>query len=184
MKTSAKSADTLPAVENALRTTWREVVQRVQASERALGAAERALHEATANADEVRQQIEAACPPLGLDAADIMRATDPTELPAIPSTQGPRIDYGGPRAQYEERVIDLLADGRLVAGEQIRTVHHGQEHFGRIESDGSISGPKIGSRPTLSAAARALVGGERNGWKFWTVLRDSRWLPVAELRNA
>lgn len=185
MTNSAQSGGgAFPDIENALRLTWREAVQQVRASERSSEAAQRALIEAQAKQAEVRRQIEAACPPLGLDPADVMAVTPSAESPPARSTQAPRVDYAGPRAQYEERVTDLLADGRLMAGEQIRTVHHGQEYFARIEPDGSISGPDTGSQSTLSAAARRLVGGERNGWKFWSVFRDGIWVPVAELRNS
>lgn len=172
-----------PDVKNALRAAWQEATQQLEAKELAFEAAQRAVAEARSRADEVRRQIEAACPALGLDPSEVMTA--PAKEPSVGAKQPhqPRPEYVGPRAQYAERLSDLLADGRLVAGEQLRTIHHGREHFARIERDGSVTGAEIGSWPTLSAAARALVGGERNGWKFWSVRRDGRWIPVAQLRT-
>ena len=140
-------------------------------------------HEAQFKLDEVRRQIEAACPPLRLDPAAILaEASTPTHAPPAPRSS--RTETSGPRAHYEERVADLLSDGRLIKGETLRTVHHGQEHLAKIEADGSVSGAIIGTQSTLTAAARALVGGERNGWKFWCVKRDGHWVPVADLRNS
>ena len=181
MDSAVSSDDPFPDLREAFRTTWFAALQQLSAAERALSAAEQSAAQARARADKLRRQIEAACPPLGLDPAAVMddawAASPPIEIPHL------RVESTGPRARYEERVTDLLADGRVVVGEPLRTIHHGQEHFARIESDGFISGAAIGSKPTLSAAARALVGGERNGWKFWMVQRDGRWVQIADLRN-
>lgn len=175
--------DQFPDIRDALRATWLAASQHLRAAELTLRAAEQSVKDAQVKLDEVRRQIEAACPPLGLDPAAVMAEDDATAR----SARAPRVTTHvetGPRAQYEERVADLLADGRLVAGEALRTVHHGQERMAKVEADGSIAVAGLGSHPTLTAAARALVGGERNGWKFWSVQRDGRWVPVADLRNS
>lgn len=178
--TDSRQGASFPDLADALRQTWFTATQRLADAQQALAAAERAAGEATAHADEVRRQIEVACPPLGIDPTSILHEQPPEQPQRRPASASPSGDT--PR-QYKDRLVDLLADGRLVAGEQLRTVHHGVEHFARVERDGFISGAGIGSKPTPTAAARAIVGGERNGWKFWTVQRSGRWIPIADLRN-
>jgi hypothetical protein len=175
------SGDEFPDIKNALRAAWLAAQRQHQASCDAADAAQRALSESKLRLEQVERQIEAAAPSLGFDPAEVMAplSDEGAEEQAPPHSFAATAE----RAQYEERVTDLLADGRLLAGETLRTVHRGQEYRAKVEANGFISGSTIGSKPTLSAAARALVGGERNGWKFWTVQRDGRWVPVADLRR-
>jgi hypothetical protein len=179
---SSQADDAFPDIRDAFRATWLAASQQLRSAEQTLRAAERSVDAAQTKLDEVRRQIEAACPPLGLDPAAVMAEEDMAARAARPA-RIPHVE-AGPRAHFEERVTDLLADGRLMAGEALRTVHHGQERMGKVEADGSIAVAGLGTHPTLTAAARALVGGERNGWKFWSVQRDGRWVPVANLRNS
>jgi hypothetical protein len=179
-----QGGDQLPEIARALRETWKSAVRQVRLAESALATARQSLAAAQAKADEVKRQLEVAAAALGLDPADLLAVDQPAHDLTAPNGSGPAVavDGGGARLTYAEQITDLLSDGRLIAGEQLRAVQHGQEHFARLEANGFITG-SFGSKRSLSAAARTLAGGERNGWKFWTVLRDGRWLPLADLRR-
>jgi hypothetical protein len=54
---------------------------------------------------------------------------------------------------------------RFPAGTEFRAAYKGQTHLGRVAGGALVLGGKRFVSP--SAAARAITGGNLNGWRFW-----------------
>lgn len=100
---------------------------------------------------------------------------DATAEPAAVEAAGASAAGGSTTARYHHGVglPDLVRAGLIQADERIewRRVRQQVTHWARVDSDGAIvlgDGQRFGDP---SPAARALSGGEVNGWKAWTVPR-------------
>lgn len=73
--------------------------------------------------------------------------------------------------------------GRLEKRIQLRAEYKGQRYRASLLKDGHISyaGDKY---PSPTAAARAIVGRNVNGWRFWHYQKSRLgWIPLADLRK-
>lgn len=86
---------------------------------------------------------------------------------------------GGPRVVKSEGLTDLIADGRLTEGAELK---HG-DLVATVTGEGKLSvNGSVFDNPT-AAAKGAGVTSSVNGWDYWTVERDGKKVPVGDLRT-
>ena len=59
-----------------------------------------------------------------------------------------------------------------------------QEHQADLLPGGALNVHGHGLAQALSAGASFITGGEVNGWKFWGVVHDGRWISLAVIRDS
>ena len=95
---------------------------------------------------------------------------------------------GGPVAQRRRRARARRARGNAALAAfterslPLRAFHRGKTYKARLRRDGTIA---VGKRvfPSPSAAARAVVKYQTNGWQFWCYRKNGQWEPLKTIRN-
>jgi predicted type IV restriction endonuclease len=105
----------------------------------------------------------------------------------------PRTKYSIPAEEAAVGIQDLIAAGLLVPPVELRKTYMGEDLTALLRIDGSIelAGTIYTSLSTSGEAARRKVKGpsgetmklNTDGWRFWRVLHDSKWVPIGDLRR-
>jgi hypothetical protein len=147
--------------------------------------------------ERTRERIEDAWKSVGEDAGgfkfDPARSQVPPPPPVEPSDEAPPAprrsitpDEKRRRASSRSILRAMVELGMLKPGEQL--VHEGSR--GRVTATlnevGEVFLPRDRTPRSLSAAAVKAVGKSAagNGWEFWKVKRDGKWIPLKEIRQA
>ena len=95
--------------------------------------------------------------------------------PAKPRTKSPK--------QSGVTVADLLAQGKLKPGQEMRLDWKGKQFTATIQADGTIlfDGEVYASPSSAGKAARK--GMSTNGWRYWKVLVGEEWVQLGSLRK-
>ena len=115
--------------------------------------------------------------------------TTPAEVPPKWRPKKPRrkttvkkVRTGGPR-KAKTSLADLLEQGKLKAGQEIRLNWRNRRFEAKVEADGGIffDDQRYG---TLSAAGKVARNGlSTNGWAWWRHFDGQSWVPLADLRE-
>lgn len=91
---------------------------------------------------------------------------------ATPSARRPRVS------------IDDLVDARLLSqAETLVATYYSKRYEAELIAAGTVSVAGIGQAPSISAAARLIVGRDQDGWRFWGVERDGTWIPLKTIAD-
>jgi hypothetical protein len=91
-------------------------------------------------------------------------------------------DWPPPRRKWRASLQDLLNEGLLQPGQEIRFAR--RDVHAQVTSKGTVllNGTEYQS---LSTAAKNVSGTSRNGWIAWGVLtKEDSWIPLAHLRKS
>jgi hypothetical protein len=127
------------------------------------------------------------CPPRSQQAlavtGELLRAlaAGPTrEVERRPDTGERKGVYRGPRPWLSH----LIAAGLVSVHEPLIAEHRGERFTATFNADGDITvNGHPQPAPTPSEAKDLVTRYKSGGWKFWTVIRDGRSVPLAELRD-
>jgi len=98
-----------------------------------------------------------------------------TKPKAKPKTKSPK--------QSGVSVADLLDQGKLKPGQEIRLDWKGKQFTATIQADGTILFDGR-TYPTPSAAGKAARNGlSTNGWVYWKVFDGEKWVKLGSLRR-
>jgi hypothetical protein len=87
------------------------------------------------------------------------------------------------RGRSSVSIQELIAAGRLSAGDQLFGTHRGSRYSAELLADGRIRMADGQSFSSPSYAARHVTGRNTNGWRFWGVDRGGRTEQLAALRD-
>ncbi|MET7522627.1 DUF4357 domain-containing protein [Streptomyces sp900116325] len=145
--------------------------------------------------DEVYQALNRLRTPFDRTINEVLRRRYVKSRPSVTPFTGSRLSSSpapsaarsgpgnGTKQQYDDKLRDLLADGRLRPGQRLvwRRPNSAKEYVAYVTADGRLRLQDGRTCDSPSGACQLLTGGSANGWKEWET-EDGN--PISSLRRS
>jgi hypothetical protein len=128
---------------------------------------------------EVRQALEYVRG-TGSDIAAVGKLGTMRSVPPVP----PHLTRLRDKRRYKVDLSDLIAANVVQLSETLTARYKRREYQADMRREGTLNVHDYGQARALSSGASLITGTEMNGWEFWGVVRDGRWISLKNLRDS